>query len=47
MAEDTTKSISDYFPMQPVRLFDNQLVTNLWFIYVSKFSIFFRTLEIE
>lgn len=47
MAEDTTKSISDYFPMQSARLFDNQLVTNLWFKYGSKFSKFFRTLEIE
>ena len=25
MAEDTTKSISDYFPMQNFKLIDNQL----------------------
>ena len=25
MAEDTTKSISDYFPMQTIELIDNQL----------------------
>lgn len=36
-----------YLPMQSVRLFDNQLVTNLWFKYGSNFSKFFRTLEIE
>ena len=34
-------------PMQSVRLFDTQLVANLRFIYGSKFSKYFRTLEIE
>ena len=36
-----------YLPMQSARLFDNQLVTNLWFKYGSKLSKFFQTLEIE
>ena len=36
-----------HFPMQSARLFDNQLVTNLWFKYGSKLSKFFQTLEIE
>ncbi len=36
-----------YFPMQSVRLFDNQLVANLWFTYGSNIPKFSRTLEIE
>ena len=38
---------NDYFPMQLVRLFDNQSVTNLWFIYGPKLSKFYQTMEIE
>ncbi len=38
---------SGYFPMQSVKLIDNQSVTKVWFIYGSIFSKFFGNLEIQ
>jgi hypothetical protein len=47
MAEDTTKSISDYFPMQKITYFPREVVGFLSRLIVNELRLLFVTIVTE